>query len=120
MRNRVTLSDFYCTKCGKKGIPIARKVGAQREAGHLKKLYCLYCGEEVNHVEIRPFGNYKYEDFKQEFDLGRFTKDGLRKPIAELYSCSNIECQYNVNGKCWNSNNSYNCGHRPEGEDINE
>lgn len=80
----------------------------------------MYCGEEVNHVEIRPFGSYKYEDFKQEFELGRFTKDGLRKPISELYSCSNIECKYNVNGKCWNSNNSYNCGHRPEGEDINE
>ena len=29
-----TTSDFYCLKCGKKGIPIARKIGSQREAGH--------------------------------------------------------------------------------------
>ena len=30
--------DFYCTSCGKKGIPIVRKAGAGRESGHLKKL----------------------------------------------------------------------------------
>ena len=65
----ITSSDFYCTKCGRKGIPIARKVGKQREAGHLKKLYCMYCKEEINHAEIRPFGDYNYEDFKLEFDL---------------------------------------------------
>ena len=68
----ITSSDFYCTRCGRKGIPIARKVGKQREAGHLKKLYCMYCKEEINHAEIRPFGDYNYEDFKLEFDLGRF------------------------------------------------
>ena len=31
-------SEFYCCKCGTKGIPIARKKGKAREAGHLKKL----------------------------------------------------------------------------------
>ena len=69
---KTTTSEFYCTKCGRRGIPIARKVGKQREAGHLKKLYCPFCREEVNHAEIRPFGEYNYEDFKLEFDLGRF------------------------------------------------
>ena len=119
MPSKVTLSDFYCTKCGKKGIPIARKIGSQREAGHLKKLYCMFCKEENNHVEIRPFGNYTYEDFQMEFELGRF-KDGLRSSISELNSCSNVECKYNVNGKCWNTNESYNCGHRPVEVDQNE
>ena len=42
----ITTSEFYCTKCGKKGIPIARKLGSQREAGHLKRLYCPFCREE--------------------------------------------------------------------------
>ena len=110
-RQQITLSDFYCTKCGKKGLPIVRRVGSQREAGHLKKLYCIYCKEEVNHAEVRPFGDYNYEDFKMEFELGRFV-NGLKTPIAELNSCSKVDCKYNVNGKCWNSQETFDCGHR--------
>ena len=113
MRNRktATTSDFYCVRCGNKGIPIARKIGSQREAGHLKKLYCLHCQEQTNHAEIRPFGAYHYEDFKLEFELGRFVND-LRVPITECLGSSNIEWKYNVNGKCWNCNETYDCGHR--------
>ena len=37
----ISLSDFYCTKCGTKGIPCFRTVGKEREPGHLKKLFCL-------------------------------------------------------------------------------
>ena len=77
-RQQITLSDFYCTKCGKKGLPIARRVGSQREAGHLKKLYCIYCKEEVNHAEVRPFGDYNYEDFLVEFRNGNFDNEGNR------------------------------------------
>ena len=110
----ITTSEFYCTKCGKKGIPIARKLGSQREAGHLKRLYCPFCREEVNHAEIRPFGEYDYEDFQLEFELGRFLEDGSRIAIQDLLSCSNVECKYNVHGKCWNSNNSYKCSCKPE------
>lgn len=106
-------SDFYCTCCGKQGIPIARKIGKQREAGHLKKLFCLNCQKETNHVEIRPFGSYQYEDFKEEYDLGRFI-DGNRIPVADLMSCSKIDCTYNRHGKCWNSNYSYECPYRPK------
>ena len=38
--NNFLPSDFYCTECGRKGIPIIRIAGKEREAGHLKKLYC--------------------------------------------------------------------------------
>ncbi len=106
-----TVSEFYCTKCAKRGIPIMRKPGKQKEPGHLKKLFCLNCGEEVNHVEIKPFGGYTYEDFKEEYDLGRFI-NGERVPVAELMKCSKVTCDYNKNGKCWNSNYSYHCPHR--------
>lgn len=98
----VTLSDFYCTCCGSKGIPLPRKVSKQTEAGHLKKIYCLHCQEETNHVEIRSFGCYRYEDFKKEFDLGRFV-DGNRVPVTDLESCGFTNCKYNVDGKCWNA-----------------
>lgn len=112
---RVTISDFYCTECGKKGMPLARKIGSQREAGHLKKLYCIYCQKEVNHAEIRPFGDYNYEDFKLEYDLGRFV-EGQKVSLSELTHCTSKKCKYNINGKCWNSKNDFDCGHRIKGE----
>lgn len=116
-RQRITTSDFYCTCCGKKGIPIARKIGAQREAGHLKKLYCIYCKKETNHCEIRPFGQYTYADFQEEFEMGRFV-NGKRFEVSELPSCKRSKCKYNKNGKCWNSNNSTKCKVKAVGPDV--
>lgn len=75
----MNLSDFYCTRCGQKSIPIWRKAGRSREPGHLKKLWCLNCQDEVNHVEVRPFGKYNYEDFLLEFENNNFNEDGTRK-----------------------------------------
>jgi hypothetical protein len=72
-------SEFYCVQCGQKGIPIVRKQGKEREAGHLKKLYCLNCGVQTNHVEIKSFTKYSYEDFKTEYEYGNFTEEGIRK-----------------------------------------
>ena len=91
-----------------------------RTTRHLKKLFCLHCQEEVNHVEVREIGGYTEEDFKLEFNLGRFI-DGLRKPLDKLATCTNKNCQYNIDKRCWNANHSYKCGHRPEkGVDNNE
>lgn len=112
-------SRFFCTKCGNEGIPIFRKQGKIREAGHLKKLYCMYCKEEINHAEIREIGGYTYEDFLEEFESGRFI-DGKREEIKDLLECSCSSCPFNKNNKCWNSNYSINCGHRIEkGVDSN-
>ena len=71
------LSDFYCTSCGHKGIPCFRIAGREREPGHLKRLFCLYCQEERNMVEIRQSGKYTLEDFELEFTYGNFV-DGER------------------------------------------
>ncbi len=112
-RREFTISDFFCTECGRRGLSCGRRVGSQREAGHLKKLYCMYCGKETNHAEVRPYGAYNVEDFEEEFRLGRFV-DGQKIPIAELMSCSKRDCEYNKDGRCWNSNHSFDCGHRPK------
>lgn len=112
-KGKASLSDFYCTECGSRGIPIMRKAGQSREPGHLKKLFCLKCKRETNHVEVRPYGNYRYENFLEEYSLGRFF-EGKRIPVANLASCSNIPCPYNKHGKCWNSNYSFKCKYRPE------
>ena len=83
MKNRNTklnsLSNFYCTCCGHKGIPIIRKPGRFKEPGHLKKLFCLYCQEEKNMVEIKNNGTYTLEDFNKEYKYGNFTPEGERK-----------------------------------------
>lgn len=107
-RGNVQISDFYCTKCGNRSIPLARRDGHYREAGHLKKLWCWHCKEEINHAEVRPFGEYNYDDFVEEFVLGRFV-NGEKIPVADLKSCGNVSCRYNRDGKCWNSNNSFKC-----------
>ena len=79
------LSDFYCVHCGNKGIPIMRKAGHGREAGHLKKIYCLYCKQERNHVECKPFTHYTHEDFLIEFNYNNFDETGIRKiPYGQL------------------------------------
>lgn len=78
-------SEFYCTQCGSKGIPVLRKRGQEREAGHLKNLFCLTCGKEQNHVECKPYTRYTHEDFLIEFENGNFDKNGKRiKTYGEL------------------------------------
>jgi len=79
MNHNQYFSDFYCTQCGHKTIPIIRKHGADREGGHLKNLYCPFCMCNNNCVEIRPFGQYQLTDFVSEFEGGNFNVDGTRK-----------------------------------------
>lgn len=71
-----TVSDFFCVKCGTKGMPIPRKMSKQRERGHLKKLYCLNCKQEVNHYEIREFDyDYTYEDLMEDINKGVYISE---------------------------------------------
>ena len=69
-----TISEFYCTKCGNKGVPIPRKASRHRERGHLKKLFCLHCKDNTNHVEIRPF-DYDKDEFLKDFKDGKFKEE---------------------------------------------
>ena len=78
------ISDFYCTKCGHKGIPVWRKNGQEREAGHLKKMFCLYCQEEENMVEVRQGGKYTLEDFWVEFTGGNFVNGERQMPYKQF------------------------------------
>lgn len=64
--------EFYCCKCGTKGIPVVRQKGKEREPGHLKKLFCLTCQEQINHAECIAGSKYQYEDFLLEFNEGNF------------------------------------------------
>ena len=70
---------FFCTKCGREGIPLSRKSSKGREAGHLKKLYCFNCRQEVNHIEIKEWTHYDFNDFAAEFYGDNFDTNGKRK-----------------------------------------
>lgn len=83
-------SVFYCVNCGTKGIPIMRVRGMEREAGHLKKLFCLKCQKEWNHAECKPFSHYDYKDFLLEKEYDNFDENGNRKmKYGELRSMIN-------------------------------
>lgn len=64
--------EFWCTKCGKRGIPIVRNEAAQRGKGHLKKLWCVSCGTECNHYEC--YNQQDVEKFKRKFANGDFSE----------------------------------------------
>ena len=82
-KQRVELHDFYCLKCGNKGIGVFRNVGFQRERFHRKRLYCPFCKEEVNHIECKTYE--EVQTFKDAFERGEF-KDEAEESISYLRS----------------------------------
>lgn len=80
MAAKMRRSRFFCTRCGKENtMGVWRKPGQAREAGHLKNLFCIYCNEVVNHIELTE-NNPKYtmEDVNLELGYDNFTGDGQR------------------------------------------
>lgn len=69
MRN-YTEHKFYCMKCGNKGIPIMRRDAKKHTPFHRKKLYCLYCKTEVNHIECT--NQLEVAEFKDNFEKGAY------------------------------------------------
>lgn len=66
-------SSFYCLNCGNKGIPLSRPKGFQRSQGHRKRLYCIHCRCDVNHVECRNWT--EEQEFKTQFAAGAFKEE---------------------------------------------
>ena len=86
MRKKFNISKMYCTQCGQEGVSICRRPNQSREPGHLKKLYCIHCKKEINHVEIRSiFSDYNYEDFQLEMKYNNFNSDGNRKEPYRIF-----------------------------------
>ena len=72
-RKGMEYHDFFCLKCGNKGIPIGRKQGFQHGKYHRKKLYCIHCREEVNHMECRT--QEEIDEFRNAFERGEFVNE---------------------------------------------
>ena len=75
--------SFYCINCGNKGIPLMRPQGFKHAGMHRKKLYCIHCRQEVNHVECKTFD--EVEEFHTNFENGVY-KDEAKESIS---ACGN-------------------------------
>lgn len=82
-RGKVVEHSFYCINCGKKGIPLLRKVGHQREKLHRKKLWCPYCNVEINHVECRNYA--EIEQFNEDFKNGVYINEA-KESLSHVWS----------------------------------
>lgn len=79
--------SFYCLNCGRKGIPIWRNRGHLHSKDHRKALYCPFCHETVNHIEVRNFA--EAENFKENFEKGLF-KEEAKQSILYLKNSKEI------------------------------
>ena len=55
------------------GYASCPQTGKQKEKFHRKKLYCLNCKTEVNHIECR--NQEEIETFKMNFALGLYKEE---------------------------------------------
>ena len=78
--NRFDMSSFYCPRCGKKAMDLPRPRSLTRQAFHRKKLYCIYCKTEVNHIEIK--NHFDAEKFKEEFERGVYIDEAKESLVA--------------------------------------
>ena len=80
----IFVHDFYCTCCGRKGIPVGKDRGVISEKGNLRKIICQYCNREVNHAEVVENSQYDRIAFFDEFNSGNFDRNGDRLiPLKE-------------------------------------
>ena len=71
--------SFYCINFCNKGIPLMRKQGFKHEGMHRKKLYCVHCKCEVNHIECKTFD--EVAEFRENFATGVY-KDEAKESLS--------------------------------------
>jgi len=62
--------EFYCTKCGRPTIPLARKRGHRHEQFHRKHLYCPWCRTVECCIEIA--NDIEKQQFLKDFMEGKY------------------------------------------------
>ncbi len=83
-RKMIFDQEFYCTRCGKKGIPLGKEIEKTEEEGRLQRLFCFSCNKETNHAEVVRGSRYDKKIFIDELKSGNFDKQGNRLiPLKE-------------------------------------
>lgn len=67
---KYTIHSFYCPNCGKKTLDLPRSLSSQKESMHRKKMYCPWCKETLNQIEVK--NDQEYFNFKTAFERGDF------------------------------------------------
>lgn len=80
---KYTMHSFYCPNCGKKTFDLQRSLSTQKESMHRKKMYCPWCKETLNQIEIR--NDKEYFDFITAFEKGEF-KDEVADSLSHVRS----------------------------------
>lgn len=65
--------NFFCIQCGKAVYPIMRKEGKMKEKFHRKRLYCPYCKQEINCIEVR--NDIEELEFKEAYEKGEYREE---------------------------------------------
>ena len=82
MKKKMKSSTMKCTQCGTE-YTIQRVVGKEKECGHLKKVWCVKCRKDTNHVELGA--HYFRQDYYMEVLTNNFSPEGEReKSLGEL------------------------------------
>lgn len=72
-RPAMVAHNFYCINCGNKGIDLMRRAGFQHSNMHRKKLYCIHCRQEVNHIECKTLEDV--EIFQENYAKGVYENE---------------------------------------------
>lgn len=75
-KKREASSEFWCIKCGNKGIPIMRERSRRRGPGHRKALYCITCRQTINHIETR--NEEEARMFREKYAAGEYAEEAER------------------------------------------
>ena len=85
MAKRYETHKFLCLNCGQEGIPLSRRVGHQHGRFHRKKLYCVKCKTDINHVECKTEEEVRI--FKEAFEKGEFVNEAKESISSCRCSC---------------------------------
>lgn len=72
-KSQTITNRFFCVRCGHEGIPLARAVGRQKEKHHRKKLWCINCKTEINHIECK--NHSEIQEFKENYEKGVYINE---------------------------------------------
>jgi len=48
--NSMVIKEFYCSGCGNI-FPLPKSNIYKRRSGHIKHIFCVYCGKIMPHIE---------------------------------------------------------------------
>lgn len=70
---KIVESRFFCPNCGKEGLNIYRIKGRQHGKFHRKKMYCPWCKNTLNFIEVR--NDQEKEEFLENYKNNMYIEE---------------------------------------------